>query len=287
MTIRTIVVGYDGSPGADAARIWALDEAERTGAAVRLCFAREWAGLMPAAPFVPGTAVPPEAEMERAATVLLDEALREAAKTHPTVCVSTAVRHAGAGAALVDESRGAELLVLGAHGHSAFTHLVLGSVSIQVSAHAHCPVVVVRDVVAHAGTTAPIVAGVDESTGAPAVLDFAFITAEARRVPLRVVRACTPAPTAWLPAADLGEPTEDDRHRLDDALRGHRQRYPKVAVTTTVRTGSPARALLEAGRSAQLIVVGSRGRGGLSGALLGSVSQQLLHHAPCAVAVVR
>ncbi|GAB7045098.1 universal stress protein [Catenuloplanes indicus] len=287
MTTRTIVVGYDGSPGADAARIWALDEAERSGAAVRLCFARERAGLMPAAPFVPGTAVPPETEMEHAAAVMLDEALREAAKTHPAVCVSTAVRHFGAGAALVDESRQAELLVIGAHGHSRFTHLVLGSVSIQVSAHAHCPVVVVRDVVEHAAATAPVVAGVDESACAPAVLDFACIAAEARRVPLRVVRACTPAHATWLPASDLGEPTEEDRNRLDDALRGHRQRYPQVAVTATIRTGSPARALLEAGRSAQLIVVGSRGRGGLSGALLGSVSQQVLHHAPCTVAVVR
>ncbi len=86
------------------------------------------------------------------------------------------------------------------------------------------------------------------------------------------------------PAEALGQ---EERRLLSEALAGHRERHPDVAVEHETVHGPTREALIEASRTARLVVVGARGRGGFSGLLLGSVSQALLHHAHCPVAVVR
>jgi nucleotide-binding universal stress UspA family protein len=116
--------------------------------------------------------------------------------------------------------------------------------------------------------------GVDESDCAEKALAFAVEEAAERGVPLRVVRA-----------AALGNREEQSR-RLDDLVSVWREKYPEMTIHAEAVDDHPAAALASASKTGQLLVVGSRGRGALRGMLLGSVSQHLLHHSACTVAVV-
>jgi nucleotide-binding universal stress UspA family protein len=133
-----------------------------------------------------------------------------------------------------------------------------------------------------------VVVGVDGSACAQLALGFAFEQAAARDFPLRVIRTWLPPLSGYTPP-DLNEDeiTRATQRELDDVVGGWQAKFPDVDVTTDVRTELAAGALVAASRAARLVVVGSRGRGGLRGTLLGSVSQQLIHHSHCPVAVVR
>jgi nucleotide-binding universal stress UspA family protein len=290
MTAKQIIVGYDGSPDARAAADWALDEADRTGAPVLFVYAMEWPAFIPAASMIPATSVWPDAETERALATMVDDMVTEALQSHPGVAAASAMVRGPAALTLVDRSTHAAMVVLGSRGHNAFAGLLLGSVSVSVSAHAHCPVVVVRGT--EGGSTErsrrPVVVGVDDSACANLALGFAAAQAAERAVGLHVVRAWTPPTSPWSgPVVDPDEITVAERAALDDTVAGWRDKYPAVVITSDVVVDHPARALAEASRGGQLMVVGSRGRGGLRGMVLGSTSQYLLHHASCSVAVVR
>jgi nucleotide-binding universal stress UspA family protein len=141
-----------------------------------------------------------------------------------------------------------------------------------------------------------IVVGVDGSPGSRAALDHALRDAARRDASVEVVSASTP-PEYWMPLA--GPPAIS----LDDIREGIRQRIAETVravtgqlegvlpqmppVTITGVTGSAAEALVHAAKGAELLVVGSRGHGGFSSMLLGSVSLQCVLHAPCPVTVVR
>jgi len=283
MTARKIIVGYDRSAAARAATGWALDEAARTGALVEFFYAYEWPAWAPAASTIPAPAVWPDGEVDRAIRGMLDEAATNARHSHPEVRTDVSTVHAPAALTLIERSAEASLVVVGSQGHSGVAGL-LGSVSVAVSAHAHCPVVVVRG---SAAATEPVVVGVDDSEWAPLTLGFAFEQAAARGVPLRVLRAWRPVAGLWeerpvVTAAGAAE----QRQALDDLLAGWRGKYPQVDVAPDVLLDHPAQVLATASTTAQLVVVGSRGRGALRGMLLGSVSQHLLHHAACTVAVI-
>ncbi|MEQ4300071.1 universal stress protein [Plantactinospora sp. B6F1] len=284
MKAHPIIVGYDGSEGAKAALQWALDEAARTGAQLRLLFAFEW-------PTVASTVAPmattwPDQGAREDAQKMLDAVILEAFQTHPQVVVTSTVLDGSAAILLREHSHEASLLVLGSRGLGGFAGLLLGSTSVTVSAHAHCPVVVVRG--EQERPEGPVVVGVDGSTCALLALEYAFAQASARGSVLRVVRAWTPVAPRWQPP---GYGPEDqataERIELDELLTDARSRYPRVEVVAEVISGPAGQVMVEASRDAQLVVVGSRGRGGFGGLLLGSISQQLLHHAHCPVAVVR
>jgi nucleotide-binding universal stress UspA family protein len=287
MTIRPIVVGYDGSDSARTATRWALDEGARTGHPVRLAYVFEW---MPAGSWLgPGPGPWPDETARREVAAMLDDAVAEAAGSHPGVVVDGVVLDGPAAILLREQSERAALMVLGNRGLGGFTGLLAGSTTVTVCAHAHCPVVVVRAVDPAAGTRpGPVVVGVDGSDSSLLALEFAFSQAAHRGVPLLAIRGWSPPATPWVPPVlDPAEITRAEQAALDEVLTGWRAKYPDVEVRAEVRTAGPAADLIEASRSAQLVVVGSRGRGGFRGLLLGSVSQQLLHHAECPVAVVR
>jgi nucleotide-binding universal stress UspA family protein len=220
---------------------------------------------------------------------MLDTVVARAADTHPGVPVIPVLLEGAAAPLLLEQSRDASIVVLGSRGHGGFAGLLAGSTATAVSAHAHCPVVVVRGVMP--GPEMPpghVVAGVDFSPGSQLALGFAFEQAAGRGVPLHVIRAWTPPDRrGGLPGFDPEEVTAAERVALNDLLGGWTAKYPAIDLVSRVVTDSPARALIDATRHAQLVVVGSRGRGGFRGLLLGSVSQQLLHHSHCPVAVVR
>ncbi|ASW54407.1 universal stress protein [Plantactinospora sp. KBS50] len=286
---KTILVGYDGSAGANLALAWALDEAARTGGPVRLGYGFEWltaySWLGPAV----GMGVPPnmtgDAEARRRVAELLDDAVAKAAGSHPGVSVSAEVLDGPPVSRLLDASAGAAMLVLGSRGHGGFTGLLTGSTTVALTAHAHCPVVVVRE--GPGVPSGPVLVGVDGSEHSLRALDFAAGRATARGLRLSVVRAL-PAPEDW-PAdpadRDAGAVVARAQAALDDLV--HRSSAAGLEVSTEVVLGSAAEALIQRSRDAALVVVGSRGRGGFTGLLLGSVSQQLLQHAHCPIAVVR
>jgi nucleotide-binding universal stress UspA family protein len=279
MTTKKIVVGYDRSGSAKDAAAWALDEASRTGASVLFFYAYEWPVRAPAASVIPA----PDDETDRAVEDGLKEAVAAAKRTHPTVRTAISIVRDSPAPPLIERSREAGLIVLGSHGHSAVSGL-LGSVSVAVSAHARCPVIVARG---GCPATAPIVVGVDDSASAHAALAFAVDQAATRGVPLRVIRAWTPETSPWgiTPGAVAFDP-EYDRGQFDELVAGWRGKYPQVEITAQVLMEHPAAALTAASADAQLLVVGTRGRGALRGMLLGSVGQHLLRHSACTVAVV-
>lgn len=285
MSDEEILVGYDGSPDAATALAWALDEARRTGAPVRLVYVFEWllAGGWAAPGVVPGAWPDPAAREQM--RQLLQRAVTDATETHPGVSVSGEVVDGPPALVLQERSADAALLVLGSRGHGGFTGLLAGSTAVSVTTHAHCPVVVVRRDSA-TPTGRRVVVGVDGSDMSLVALGFAVERAAHRDAPLHVVRVWTPG--QWRAQGfDPNEAQAAEQANLDESLAPWRERFPAVPVTTQVLPGSAASTLVEASQDAQLLVVGTRGRGGLRGALLGSVSQQVLQHAHCPVAVVR
>ncbi|WIM92941.1 universal stress protein [Actinoplanes oblitus] len=264
MRDKKIVIGYDGSPAAEAALTWALDEADRTGMRAELVYADEYPAWAPAASMVPSPALRPSDYRVRVIGGMLRRAVTESRQTHPMVPVTATAVTALASTALAERSEHAGLIVLGTRGHAALAGL-LGSVGAAVGAHAHCPVVVVHDGTAPPASTAPVVAGLDHSSLAPAVLRFAAEQAADRDVALRV----------------LGS-----RPEADAAVAGIRDDFPGLAIRTEAVHGEPGQALVAAGKTAQLLVIGSRGHGAVRGLLLGAVSRHLLRHATCPIAIV-
>jgi nucleotide-binding universal stress UspA family protein len=264
MADTRIIVGYDGSHGARAALAWAMDEGVRRGLPVQLLH-------------VVGADGPAEGDALRHETA---ELTRLAADLDDWgtlgIAVTARVVEGPVAHALCEESEGAALLVVGDRGLGGFTGLRVGSVSLTAATYARCPVVVIRGEVC-VGTSRPVVVGTDGSPQGELALQHAFAEAATRAVGLTVVRA------GLSPDDDA---TVAERELLDE-IASIRRRYPHVAVSTRLTQVTAAHALTVASHDGQLIVVGTRGRGGFDGLVLGSVAQQLLHHSLCPVMVVR
>lgn len=191
--------------------------------------------------------------------------------------------------ALLDASSGTDLLVVGARGLGGFRGLLLGSVSQQCAHHTTVPIAIVRP--APVPPDGRIVVAVDGSSGSQRALDWALDEARARQVAVTVLHAWQPAimplpvPEAF-PVGLWDQFGEDGKtlvaHQLANASLDGLATPPDVVIVDD----APARAVLDAAATASLVVVGSRGRGGFKGLLLGSVSQHVIHHAPCPVVVV-
>lgn len=289
MDNNQIVVGYDGSAGARAALRWALDEAGRHQAPVHLVHVVERPLRAVPAPPMPGETRP--GDQHRRAQGQLDDAIAEAAAGAPAgVEVTGAVPHGPAATVLCEQSERARLLVLGSRGLGGFTGLFVGSVSLAVATHAHCPVVVVRGDDQPPTADRPIAVGIDESAEAQLAIGFALEEAAVRDADVLAVRAWTPLPPPWhsdIPVVVDSDLETAQRHMLSKALYGWQEKYPGLTVDTRLVCSDARHALTAASRDAQLVVVGSRGYGGFGGLLLGSVGHYLLHHAACPVAVVR
>jgi nucleotide-binding universal stress UspA family protein len=286
MTAEEILVGYDGSTDAQVALDWALDEAGRSGRPVRLAYVFEW--LTMAGWIGPGMAPGgwPDETVRRQVADMVGKAAADAAAERPGLTVRGEVFDGPPALVLQERSADAGVLVLGSRGQGGFAGLLAGSTAVSVTAHAHCPVVVVRE--GQAATSGPVVVGVDGSETSLRALGFAVERAAQRDVPLRVLRVWEPPGERWVPPGfDPAAVSAAEREAAESDLARWRESFPDVPVDVEVAAGNPAALLVEQSRSAQLVVVGTRGRGGLRGMLLGSVSQQLLQHAHCPVAVVR
>ena len=285
---RTVVVGVDGSECALRAVRWAAEEAVRRHVPLRVVTAFEWTHDHPMGEIGLGRSY---------RDIMLDESrrfLREAAAVAERAVEGLEVEQQLIVGfpipVLTAESRTAQLVVIGHRGLGGVTGLLLGSVGTALVAQAASAVVVVRGDDEEPDPSAPVVVGVDGSPLSDAALAFAYEAGSARRVPLLVVHTWWDVfvdPAAIPRMLDWDAIESDERRVLAERLAGWSEKYPDVAVERIVQRRRPADVLIEQSRRAQLVVVGSRGRGGFTGMLLGSVSHAVLHRAHCPVAVVR
>lgn len=286
-----VVVGIDGSRAAlDAAR-WAAGAAVRLGAPLLL------ADTYPdEATFYNGTAMMIDAqfiqELREDGNTMLDAATAAALQDHPGLAVERDVRSGTAASHLIELSRAARIVAVGAQGAGAVTDYLLGSTVLRTVNHAHSPVAVVRGAPAPESPDArPIVVGVDGSQVSEKAVEEAFALASAFGVGLDAVHAWSGEKQHGLAHAskyvDWAAYEEGEKAVVSECLAGARDEYPDVPVTEVSTQGASADVLLRHAATAQLLVVGSHGRGKVMGALLGSVSQNLVHHAPCPVLVCR
>lgn len=288
---RPVVAGVDGSTSSTRAVRWAAAQAAAWGSPLRLVHANVWPWIYQ--PEVAGLAGDYTQALRNAAYDWLRQAADAAVEVAPGLQVETELIAASPGQLLVEESGRARLIVVGSRGLGGFTGLLVGSTTVALAAHGHCPVAVVRGLDDEPSPTAgPVVLGVDGSEASEAAIAFAYEAASLRKATLIAVHAWSDVsiPASFVPAPPMYDwpLIQDDEERLlAQRLAGWQEKYPDVHVRRVVTEGRPAHSLLQAAVGAQLIVVGSRGRGGLSGLLLGSTSQALVHHAPCPVVVVR
>ncbi|MFF0109572.1 universal stress protein [Streptomyces hirsutus] len=290
MLPRPVVVGVDGSPSALAAVEAAAQEARMKGAKLHVVHAFVWPAMH--VPSGGSPLGPPAGSVQESVEHLLAEAVERALATAPGVVADQAVIAGEAVTALEAQSRTAQLMVVGHRGSGGFAGLLLGSTSVHLAAHSHCPVMVVRERLADDGPVLVAVDGTPQSRGA---IVCAFEEASMRGANLVALHVwgtwsdhgdTRPADLVDL-IGDVERLQAHEERLLDEALSGHREEHPEVTVHARVVRGRTRPTLIEASRDAQLMVVGARGRGGFTGLLLGSVSQAVLHHAHCPVTVVR
>ncbi|MGV9611691.1 universal stress protein [Nocardia xishanensis] len=189
---------------------------------------------------------------------------------------------------LIERSRRVRTLVVGSRGLGAFRRELLGSVSTAVTRHAHCPVAIVRSTSATDAFSSgkPVLVGVDGTANSVPAIEFAFDEAARREVGLIALHAWSDSSGIDLvPGWDAVREREDAL--LAENLAGFGERYPDVPVRRVLVRDQPVRSLVDQSEDAQLVVVGSHGRGGFTGMLLGSTSVALLHAVECPVIVVR
>jgi nucleotide-binding universal stress UspA family protein len=282
-----VVLGVDGSPACRAAIDWAARFATQRGRRLNLVHVQHFSSLSTSAS--PGVLPLAEPQWRPIGEQLVSAAVEQARAAAGTALEVTGQVTAGYPASvLIEESDQAGALVVGRRGLGGFTRLLVGSVSVQVTAHALCPVIVVPPDAAVAAT-GPIVVGVDGSDLSRSAVGFGFEEASLRGAELIAVSAWTvPTGLDLVPLdVEINQFSEAQDRALAETLAGYQEQYPDVTVHREVLLGSPAQLLLAAAEHGQLIVVGSRGRGGFTGLLLGSVSQTVLHHAHCPVAILK
>ncbi|MEO7268745.1 MAG: universal stress protein [Knoellia sp.] len=289
-----VVVGYDESGEGANALGWAASHAEAFGLPLKVVYAAR----APDSATTPVPAVMAEnTDRLGRATIVARRGADRAREVHPSLKVHGQGAIGNPAAELVMQSASAWVVVVGRR--TARPTSSLGSISFAVGAHARCPVVVVPLPTHPAlGPGCPVVVGVDGSASSKEALLFAAATADRARADLVVLSAwARPSPEPWMPAPNDADGRRDEAvaaveleaagRLVREAVSLVQEKYPDVATTQRVRQGRAVDALIEQSARAGLLVVGSRGRGGFAGLMLGSVSRAVLRQAEVPVAVVR
>jgi nucleotide-binding universal stress UspA family protein len=303
---RGIVVGVEGSDHGQCALVWAAREAERRRRPLHIVTAYS-VPIFAASGLDGGYATVDDSVIREGAEAIVRQALDKVSGYN--VDVDASVENGDASGVLLEMSETAELLVFGTRGRGGFVGRLLGSVSSALPAHAKCPTVTVPLICAdrlgettedkrikaeqakmgHQRVENVVVVGVDGSEQARVAVLEAASQAERMGATLRVVCAVPQysGSLAWVPAPmDRKALFADIRMQLDAGMTWLKSHYPHLSMESELKDGSPVEVLVEASKHVELVVVGTRGRGGFTGMLLGSTSDGVLHHAKGPVMVV-
>jgi nucleotide-binding universal stress UspA family protein len=285
--VSNVVVGFDGSADAQRALEWGIAEAAERKAALHV--------IVSQGPRLSSYPRPVDEVVAARTAVWVDQAQATSARAGHTADVVEVVDGPPA-EVLVSRSDARTLVVLGSQGHGRISGPYQGSVSQHVARYAVGPVVVVRPVTSPGSTR--IVVGVDGSGGSEDALRFGFERASRTGAGLSVIYGWRSqaalamgmggtVPFGAMVPVDVAEESAGAEVLLAESVAGLAEKYPDVEVHREAIPVPAARALADASQSAAMVVVGSRGRGAWAGLLLGSVSQAVLQHAECPVAIVR
>ena len=286
-----IIVGYDGSQASATAARWAATEADRRHTSLTIvgCYL-----VPPVVDFgLTGPAVIAEdSEAMRAAThTSVDTIVTELRAAHAALTITGMAVNGSPRHELPRHARHAGLLVVGTTGAGQAASWLLGSVAHVLARTSPCPIALVPAVAAsqsRAGSTSPrIVVGIDDSQGSNAALEWAIDEADLHRAELTVVHAWSYPYGLDSPAATVRDVMRVDAACALDRAVDRANSRGGARVDSRLIEGNAAESILEAAEGADLIVVGSRGRGGLRSLLLGSVSSAVIHHTHCPTVVVR
>lgn len=284
-----IVVGVDGSPAADCAVNWAAREAATHNISLRIVHAVRPIGIsLPRLPIPPGLG--PWRE-EQAHKIIADAVrLAEDSTAHGApVRIESDVLFRPTVPALVELSEQAQMIVVGRRGRGAVARTLLGSVSSSLIHRSHCPVAIIHDEdpLMPDPARAPVLVGIDGSPASELATAIAFDEASRRGVELVALHVFSDIEVADFPASDwpLLKPIAEET--LAERLAGWQERYPDVPVRREVEHDRPTAHLIDRSDSAQLVVVGSHGRGGFVDMLLGSVGAAVAQAARMPVIVAR
>ncbi|MEE3066794.1 MAG: universal stress protein [Actinomycetota bacterium] len=283
-----ILVCVDGSEASDVAVAWATREAGMRGTAITLMHA--------VAPIVVGFPVGQLYDempgwQKEAGQHVIDQAQKTVSASlgkFEAPEIRTEMVYSNVAPALIEASKDARMIVAGSQGLGALGRLLLGSITTSLVHHAHCPVAVIHsDGDAAPDPTAPVLVGVDGSPASEAATALAFDEASRRGVGLVALHAWSDVGVFPMLGMDWRDSEANGEEILAERLAGWQEQYPDVHVKRVLCCDLPSRWLLEESKHAQLVVVGSHGRGGFAGMLLGSVSSHVAQSATVPVIVVR
>jgi nucleotide-binding universal stress UspA family protein len=285
---RGVVVAVDGSPASNAAVVWAARDAAMRNIPLTVVHAVVTpTSTWPPVPYPESLAVRLEDEGKKAVMHAIKIA-EDAAPAHQKVTINRELVYSTPALALIKMSDEAEMVVVGSAGRGLVARGVLGSVSSAVVRHANCPVAVIRDEDPSMPDPqhAPVLVGLDGSPASELATAIAFDEASRRGVDLLALHAWSDVAVLDLAGLDWSAVEAEAERSLAESLAGWEERYPDVTVRRLLTRDRPARQLIEKSEDAQLVVVGSHGRGGLAG-MLGSVSNKVVHSVRMPVIVAR
>lgn len=282
------VVGVDGSPASNFAVCWAARDAAMRNIPLTLVHMVNATTVWPQVPMASEALAWQEDDGRR----LLQEAVKiaeDATRTSRNIDIASELWHGPPTPTLSRMSEEAIMVVVGSYGRGAIGREVLGSVSSGIVRRASCPVAVIHDEdpLMPYPAQAPVLVGIDGSPASELATTIAFDEASRRGVELKAVHAWSDTGILGLPGVDWSAVKAEAERSLSERLAGWRERYPDVTVHRIVVGDRPARQLIEQSETAQLTVVGSHGRGCLTGVLLGSVSNAVVHSIRMPVIVAR